>query len=62
MERVVVRSFCHNCKKDLIVYREAKGVSKSQCKYCGAVNVSKIMTRRKICIEVIAPFGTEVTL
>lgn len=62
MECKVVRAFCHNCRKDLNVYRDENGVSRSQCKHCGAVNISKIMSRRKVRIEVIAPIGEEVII
>ncbi len=60
MEGKLVKDFCHNCKKDVIAYRDEKGASKYLCRHCGAVNVSKKMTRRMIRIEVIAPPGEEV--
>ncbi len=60
MESKVFRGFCHNCRNDLIIYRDEEGVSKSVCSRCGAINVSKVMSRRKIQIEVIAPKGEEV--
>ncbi len=51
-----VKVFCHNCKADIMAYRNDKGIMKYVCPKCGAVNISKPMSRRKIKIELIAPY------
>lgn len=47
--------FCHNCKADIVAYKDEKGTMKYMCRRCGAVNISKPISRRKIKIELIAP-------
>ena len=52
---MVMKVFCHNCKADIMAYKDEKGTMKYVCQRCGTVNIAKLMSRRKIKIELIAP-------
>ena len=50
-----MKVFCHNCKADIMAYKDEKGTMKYVCQRCGTVNIAKLMSRRKIKIELISP-------
>lgn len=52
-----VRRRCVNCGSEVVGYRNEKDCVKLRCTKCGLVMVSKRMSRRRECIEVIAPPG-----
>lgn len=52
-----VKEVCHNCHLEITAWQDEKGMTKYQCPRCGAVSVSKPISRRQIQITVIAPKG-----
>ena len=53
VREMIIKVFCHNCKADIMAYKDEKGIMKYECHRCGAVNIAKPMSRRKIKIELI---------
>lgn len=50
---------CNNCYMRTIGFR-INGVTKVQCPRCGAVLVSKIMSRRHVQMDMYAPKGQQI--
>ena len=48
---------CHNCHREITAWADAEGGVKYKCPYCHAATTSKIVSRRKVRIEVTAPKG-----
>ena len=50
-----IRMKCVNCGTEIIGYLDENGLAKMTCHRCGAVAVSKKMSRRHIQIDVYGP-------
>lgn len=53
----MVKVICNNCFRSEYGVRDATGLIKFQCPYCGTVSVSKAMSRRHVQIDIYAPKG-----
>lgn len=54
-----VRVICTNCRSENVGWRDETGMTKVQCPKCGAVTVSKVMSRRHVQLDIYAPKGQE---
>lgn len=54
-----VEMICGNCYTRMIGLR-INGITKVQCPRCGAVMVSKVMSRRHIQTDIYAPKGQQI--
>jgi predicted RNA-binding Zn-ribbon protein involved in translation (DUF1610 family) len=52
-----VKVVCHNCHLVQTAWQDENGVTKYQCPKCGAVSVSRIMSRRHVILDIYAPKG-----
>ena len=52
-----VKVVCHNCHLVQTAWQDENGVTKYQCPKCGAVSVSRIMSRRHVTLDIYAPKG-----
>ena len=52
---------CFNCHHEQIAWLKDKKI-KMICERCGAVNVSKIMSRRHLQVDIYAPKGQELII
>jgi len=48
---------CLNCKTTNVGWQGADGLTRVKCEKCGAVTVSKVMSRRHVQFEVYLPKG-----
>ena len=48
---------CLNCKTTNVGFQDAEGLTRVKCEKCGAVTVSKVMSRRHVQFEVYVPKG-----
>ena len=53
----VSKRICINCGRQIVGYRDSKGLVKVSCPRCGLSMVSKLMSRRHERIDVYAPDG-----
>lgn len=53
---------CPNCHQPILAWRNSDGVSKWICTRCGVKTVSKVMGKRHINLDVIAPEGQVVNI
>ena len=53
----VSKRICINCGKQIVGYRDAKGLVKISCPRCGLSMVSKLISRRHERIDIYAPDG-----
>lgn len=51
----VSKRICTNCGKQIVGYRDAKGLVKISCPRCGLKMVSKLISRRHERIDVYVP-------
>lgn len=54
-----VKVVCNNCFQQTMGIRDENGIIKYQCSRCGAKNISKVMGRRHIQLDMYAPNGQE---
>ena len=59
MKAKAVRVICNNCFQQTIGFRDETGVVKYRCTRCGALTVSKVMSRRHVQYDMYAPQGQE---
>ena len=59
MKEKAVRVTCNNCFQQTIGFRDEAGVVKYRCTRCGALTVSKVMSRRHVQYDMYAPQGQE---
>lgn len=52
-----VKVVCHNCHLVQDAWQDEKGMTKYCCPKCGAVSVSKKVSRRHIALDIYAPQG-----
>lgn len=52
-----VRVICQNCHGPIVGWQDKEGVTRIQCPKCGAVTVSKLMSRRHVQMDIYAPAG-----
>lgn len=50
---------CLNCKTTNVGWQGSDGLTRAKCEKCGAVTVSKVMSRRHMQFEVYVPKGKE---
>ena len=50
---------CLNCKTTNVGWQASDGLTRAKCEKCGAVTVSKVMSRRHMQFEVYVPKGKE---
>ena len=55
--RKAIPFVCLNCKTTNVGWQGADGLTRMQCEKCGAVTVSKVMSRRHVQFEVYLPKG-----
>lgn len=48
---------CLNCRKEITGIRDVNGMTKVKCPYCGAVTVSRVVSRRHMTFDLFAPEG-----
>ena len=48
---------CLNCKTTNVGFQDTEGLTRVKCEKCGAVTVSKVMSRRHVQFEVYVPKG-----
>ena len=48
---------CLNCKTTNVGFQDTEGLTHVKCEKCGAVTVSKVMSRRHVQFEVYVPKG-----
>lgn len=53
----VSKRICVNCGKQIVGYRDAKGLVKISCPQCGLSMVSKLISRRHERIDIYVPDG-----
>ena len=54
-EATKISAICHHCHNKVIGWTDVDGVTKTQCRRCGTVAVSKPMSRRHVHIDVYMP-------
>ena len=54
-----IRVICCNCHSETIGFQDETGMTRIQCKKCGTVTVSRVMSRRHVQLDVYAPKGQE---
>ena len=52
-----VKVICLNCHITINALRDENGHTKSTCPRCGAMTVSKVITRRHLQYDIFAPQG-----
>ena len=55
--RKAVPFVCLNCKTTNVGWQDSEGLTRVKCEKCGAVTVSKVMSRRHVQFEVFVPKG-----
>jgi len=52
-----IKDICHNCHREVIAWTDGLGNFKYKCPNCHATTVSRVISRRKVQIEITAPKG-----
>ena len=60
LKEKAVTVICSNCLHENLAIRDGSGIVKYKCPKCGAVTVSKVMSRRHVQIDVYAPNGQQI--